>query len=320
MIYRPTHRRVTVRFAERIHPIPAFYAGPTVIRTVHHHSAPYTSSMRPRRPLLPLLFLLPLATSCSAVSSLLPDSLLPDLDGNWQIQSAAGASTNSTPTAGVLMLGSLKRSGTAVTGTFRFSNLSASIGSCPLNQVVTLSGTVDATQVLKLTSAPFSGSTITLQVVVASALGSTGAGTITVTGPAACAYPSSPALGLHFAPITGTYTGKLASNPAGSTATTALSLIQGTSANPDGQLPLTGSVQVTDGTCTSTTALSGTVSGLQVTAASAPAAPLGVTNANLAAVVALPSSSLQTSLSFLTGPCSTGLSSFMLYSGTLTKQ
>lgn len=257
------------------------------------------------------------STVTSAIAS-------PDLTGNWQFQSASNISTTTPPTAGVLLVGALQSNGSHVTGTFRFANL-ALPNSCgtPLQQVITLSGSIDSSRNLTLTSAPFTGSVVQLSVLVPPVVTGIATGTIQVTG-MTCSFPSSQALGLEFPAVTGTYAGTLAATtgfgtPPSPTASVSLKIVQSTSPAADGQFPVTGSLQFSGGTCTSTTALTGTVSGSEVMASSAATGLLpGVTS--LVAVINPVMPQVYTNVTFLAGPCATGLLSFTGYQGSLTKQ
>ena len=273
-----------------------------------------------------------LATGCGTkpAATPVPPVPLPDLTGNWQIQSGPYATT---PVAlGVIMLGALQNTGAQVTGTFRFTNLAQPLTSgCALNQVITVTGTINATGDLTLTSAPLpDGTTLTVQLVVASAPGSSATGTLAVSGKN-CAVAATPAIALRFPPVTGTFAGALTPgtvvtqstiNPAG---TASLAISQSSMPAADGQFPVTGTLTYTFGTCTGSTALTGTVSGASLTLQyEPPLVTLGSLSSTVALLGYLANNSSQialASLLFTSFPCSTSTPpGSAIYSGTLARQ
>ncbi|HSU19043.1 MAG TPA: hypothetical protein VLI45_04800 [Acidobacteriaceae bacterium] len=189
----------------------------------------------------------------------------PDLTGNWQIQS--GTPPNSPPTA-LLLLGALQSSGDTVNGTFRFTNL-AQPTTCALNQVVALSGRVDSSGNLTLTSAPLpNGTTVKVQLAVPEVRTSSATGTIEVSGDT-CAVASNEAIGVQVASVTGTYAGTLTpgtllspgSGPIGSAT---FSLAQAVTPAADGQFPVTGTFSYVFGACSKSVAVTGTASGVGI--------------------------------------------------------
>ena len=249
-----------------------------------------------------------------------------NVSGNWQIQSAAGASTTATPTAGLLMIGALASSGTSVTGTFRLANLTLP-NNCgtPLQQIVTVSGTIDALGNLNLTSAAFSGSVITIQLVVPAVATQFGAGTVAIAG-GACTFASSPAIGAEFAPVTGTYSGAVAANTSFNTppilaGTATMTLTQAATAGSDGSFPVGGSVSFSGGGCSSSTPVTGTVSGGEVMLASVPVTTLALPSTRVIAVVNPAGSQLyNASIGYALGPCGAGVLTYGTYTGNLLKQ
>lgn len=272
--------------------------------------------------LSPLLFLAVL-TGCGGGS---PTTIAPpavsaqNVTGNWQIQSGGTVASNA---AGVLLLGDLVSSGANVTGTFRFADLVQGNGCGTINQVLTVTGTVDATnplvQVLHLTSSTFSGSVLTASLILPNGLQGFGTGTIEVKG-ATCVFASSPAIGSLFPPVNGTYTGTLApvAGATGASGTASLTFAQATAPSADGQFAVTGAIQFIVGGCNTSVALTGNASGIGIIASSP------VTSTSLVEVIAtqsapgLPSQTLNTSVALFSSACSA--SARLQYSGTLTRQ
>lgn len=264
----------------------------------------------------------PLATTPTSTSS------YPALTGNWQIQSSSTPGTGTFPSAGIVLLGALSNSGGSVTGTFRFANLSLpnACNSLPsLYSVVTLSGTVDALGNLKLTSVPFSGSVISVQLVIPPVATTYAAGTIAVTG-GNCAFASSPAIGVEIASISGTYSGPVTalsifSLPTFPNGTSTLTLAQSSAAAADGQFPVTGTLAFYSGVCTASEPIYGTLSGVGLTLTSATSGQLLVAVDSVTGFVLPASSQIHAGdILYFQPPCSTAqLASPAGYSGTLTR-
>lgn len=242
-----------------------------------------------------------------------------NVTGNWQIQSGS----SSSPMAGVLLLGDLVSSGANVSGTFRFIDLAQGNGCGAITQVITVSGSVDPTnpvaQVLKLTSAPFSGSVVTVQLTLPALLQGFGAGTIQVAGPT-CTFASSAAIGALFLPTNGTYSGTLspASGSPGTAGSASLTLAQATSPSADGQYAVTGSIQFSNASCNVATALTGSASGIAITA------DASLTQATVVHVLATQltpgmTQNLSTTLFLYSSTCPSA-SGLAQYTGTLVKQ
>ncbi len=270
-----------------------------------------------------LCCLMPLA-GCGAGSLLSSAGAVPNLSGNWQIQSAAGTTGGALPTAGLLLLGSLTSQGSNVSGTFRLSNLALPNG-CTLNQVVTVSGSVDSNRSLNLTSASFGGSILTVQLAIPPVLTSFGTGTIAVSG-STCTYPSAPAIGVQVAPVTGTYSGTLTAANTVSTApiqtgTGTLLLTQNAIPQSDGEYPLTGTLQFNGGGCNNTVAVAGTASGVGITLATAPASQFVLSQDTMTGAVNPTATQILNSyVLYALGPCNAGVTSFSSYTGSFTRQ
>ena len=274
--------------------------------------------------LLPGLMLLNACGTGSVPPS--PASPSVNVTGNWQIQSAASASGTTTPVAGLLLVGSLTSSGANVIGTFRLANLSMP-NSCgtPLAQIVTVSGTMNAAGTLTLTSAPFSGSVLTIQLLVPPILTSFGTGTIAITG-GSCMFPSAAAIGAEVANVTGTFSGSVTGNaslpaPPILSGTATLALTQSSTTNSDGQSAVTGTLGFAGGGCTSSVAVAGTVSGSELTLAST---PIGLFNYSqdqiVAAVMPTATQLYAAEILYGLGPCNSGTLSIGSYTGNLTRQ
>lgn len=213
--------------------------------------------------LLPALVLL-LALAGCGVALPHPAASTLSVDGNWQIQTA---SATGLPASGLLLVGALQGSGSNISGTFSFSNLSPATGCMTVNQLITFTGNVDSNSNLTLTSAPFgTGSVVTVDLPLNGISSGYTTGTVAVVG-GTCTYPSSPALAADFPPVTGSFNGTLnlgsttPGQPASGTGIAALTLAQAATPNPSGQFPVTGSVNLTSGTCSQTVSLGGIASG-----------------------------------------------------------
>ena len=273
------------------------------------------------RTVLALALFSSILPGCGSPSAPVPATTYPSLNGNWQIESGGGV-LSPAPTAGILMVGALESQGGQVIGTFRFSNFAATFGACPLNQVITLSGSVTSAGSLTLTSATFSGYQLTLQVAIPSvATQKVAVGTIAVTGSGPCAFASGPALALLNPSITASYQGPVtlyqglsgANPPASGSAL--LTLVQASTPNSDGTFPVTGSAQFASGSCTVSTPVTGTISGLRLILASAPGTPFGGANLTIDGVVTPTPVQAEVDFYYGTGPCSSG--SLVAYQGTL---
>ena len=289
--------------------------------------------MKSWAPISALCCLMPLG-GCGAGSLITSLSSTPDLSGNWEIASTSLPISGSVPAAGLLLIGSLTSQGSRVTGIFRLANLSLPNGcGTPLQQVVTVSGAIDSNRSLALVSAPFSGSTLTMNFSVPPTLVVVGAGsTLTgVTGTAVitgstCTFTSTTAFGAEFVSLSGTYAGTLtaatfAGSPSVPSGAASLVLSQATAPQSDGQFPVTGTLSITSGACTTSTPLAGTVSGPQLTLASTASSNFGVPTSNLVAIINAATGQLDVA-SFVesVGPCNTGVLTVEDFSGNLTKQ
>ncbi len=248
----------------------------------------------------------------------------PDLTGNWQIQS--NVISNTVPPAGVLLLGALQSTENQVAGTFRFTNL-AQPTACGLDQVVTVTGSVDSKNNLTLASSSMpNGTTVKVLLVISSSQQPyAGTGSIEVDG-STCTFPSTGAIGQQTQNIAGTFTGTLTpgtlvSPGTGPSATASLTIAQSANPQSDGQFPATGSFNYTIGSCSGNVSLSGTVSGVGVTLSGTsgtfqnPQIVTFIGTSNPAATAI--SAGL---LVFAPAPCSSDPTSEATYSGTMNRQ
>lgn len=219
-----------------------------------------------------------------------------------------------------MLLGALESSGSHVSGTFRFTNL-AQPTTCGLNQVVALSGSIDAGEKLTLSSATLpNGTTIKISLQISGSQPYTGAGTIEVDG-ATCTYAPTAALGVEIPNVSGSFTGTLTPGSLGAPApgtpgAATLTLTQSASPNSDGQFAVSGTLSYQFGSCSGSAALAGTVSGAGIIASATTASQV-VSFIGLADNAA---SKLTTAVIFAPAPCSTDMTSTATYSGTLARQ
>ena len=268
-----------------------------------------------------------LATGCGTRPAATPVAPTPltNLNGNWQIQSGPPAPPN--PTANVLLLGALQNTGAQVTGTFRYSELTEPVLSgCALNQVVTVTGTLDASGNLALTSAALpDGSIITVQLLLPSVLTNIAQGTIAVAGKN-CPFASAAAIGGETAPVTGAFSGPLTPAPSGPlpngpSGSAMLTLTQSAMPAADGQFPVTGSLAYAFGSCAGSVALSGTASGVGLTLSSIVASPQLHPDVRVVATVTPTASQIMAAeLLFAPFACAADAAATASYTGTLTRQ
>ena len=268
---------------------------------------------------------------CGAGNFITAAPSAPDLTGNWELATQISV-TGNIPTAGLLLLGSLSSQGSNISGTFRLANLpfTASCGT-PLQQVVNVSGSVDSSRNVTLTSTAFSGAVLTVKLLVppnplptVTTL-TTANGTVAVTG-GTCPLASTSVFGFQTPSVTGSFTGPLTAStylaaPPIPTGNVSLALTQSATPQSDGQFPVTGALSFSGGGCTSSMALSGTVSGPGLTLASAPIGLFPTSTVNFLAVVNPATGDLLVlSLTYGLGPCNAGITSFSQFTGNLTKQ
>jgi hypothetical protein len=258
-----------------------------------------------------LFLLLASLTGCSTSSTapLVTTPIATEIGNNWQIQS--GTAITATSTGGGFLTGPMQIQGTQVTATFQ-SNVTC----VDVPQPVAFTGTYNSTTgalSLQPTGTPFVDVGLTIPTDPTSLATGTmgGAGNI-------CALAfTGPAVGIEIPTFTGTYTGSVAAaSPSTSTGTATLTVSQSATAN-DAQFPLTGTLQFTSGTCTTSIPVNGAISGASFTLASASTATSAtITGGDTQAGASLPA----TAITFPNGPCNTGASSAATYTGNLTLQ
>jgi hypothetical protein len=267
--------------------------------------------MRIRPVHLALLWMLPLA-GCTAINSPATPTETLGTYTNWQIQSG----TTITPSAQgpVFMTGAMLIQGSQVTGTFSTDAI------CPAqpNPVENFTGSYDAsTGVLTLTATPIGN--INVQLTIPSTPSTVAVGTMGAAGEICALAMQGPAVGVEIAPLAGAYTGTVAaanSNPPSAPATgvATLTLTQAAAANASAQFPISGTLQFTasSSACSSSTAVTGTISGAGFSLAST---TLGIT---ISGSDSASSDNLSvTNITFANGPCNTGTAA--TYAGSLVK-
>lgn len=244
--------------------------------------------------LLPLAALLSCATSAPIVAG------APTPTGDYVVL------VSPTGVVPFTFIGNLTVSGNTASGVFRYNNPNSTCVSG--TQDIPFTGAI-TNSVLTLTSGVFSNSTATLTVAVPLTTTSSGteiaSGTAVISG-GSCALASSP-LQLTYVPsfgqsLSGSFTG-----PVNGTIT--LSLTQ-SSANADGQFPVTGTVAYSGTGCNfSLTGITGLVSGYTLSLGGGTTAP----NSEIAVSASATTSPINATLTVFSGlNCTTGQ-----YSGTL---
>lgn len=248
--------------------------------------------------------------------------VLPDVTGNWQIQSSVVS--QAVPPNAVLLLGALKSSASQVTGTFRFTNLGQP-AICGLEQVVTLSGSLDSKNNLTLTSAALpNGTTIKIALAISGSGPYSGQGTVEVDGPV-CTFAPASALGLEVANVSGSFAGTLTpglpgSPVAGTSGAVSLALTQSSNPTSDGQFATTSSLTYQFGSCAGSASLSGDTSGIGVMLSAVTTAPPTLQTVNLIGIADSAATKITTSLLISPAPCSTNPLSNASYFGVLARQ
>lgn len=261
--------------------------------------------------LLPLACLL----GCAASSSMTAPTTPPPgpintsgPTGYWQFQTSS-----SVPPGAVILSGVFQTQASQVTGIF-----GPGPGCSP--PVTDFTGTVDSSGNLALT-APFAKAQLQFADSDTTASGTLGGGgdicqILTegpVTGTQIATAPSVSLTGTFAGSITPATTTSQFGSPTG---TASITLTQSTTANSSGQFPLTGTLTYTSGGCSTTTSVSGLLSGLWITFASS----TGPSSVSLAAATNPTASQIVAGqITFTPPPCSTAPGS-VTYLGTLTRQ
>lgn len=248
---------------------------------------------------------------------------VPDLTGNWQIQSTVDPGT--VPPSGIVLFGALQSSGNQVSGTFRFANLGQPT-QCGLDQVVTVNGAMDSKNSLTLTSSTMPNGTAVKTTLTISGLQQryTGAGTIEVNG-STCTFASTGATGLQIQNTSGTFTGTLTpgtllSPGTGPSATVSLALTQAQTPQGDGQFPASGTLSYAVGACSGSVKLTGTVSGVGVILSTTTQPSGTAQNASFLATSNSGATAITAGvLDFTPAPCSADTTSSAIYTGAVSR-
>jgi hypothetical protein len=243
--------------------------------------------------------------------------------GNWQIQTST--SSPSASPQGVVLLGALQGSSDQVSGTFRLTNL-AQPDSCGANEVVTLTGGVDAKNTLTLTSGTLpDGTAIKVSLKIVGAQPYSGLGTIEVDG-GACAMASASAMGSQIASTSGTFTGTLSplvnGTPASASPGTAtMTLTQSATPGSNGEFTTAGSLSYQFGSCSGKLPLNGSVSGVAMNFWDVVYSSGATQQVNLSGTTNVSATEIQAgSLSISPAPCSTDPNSSAVFVGKLNRQ
>jgi hypothetical protein len=259
--------------------------------------------------LLPLACLL----GCAAATSTTTTPITPPgpIDtssptGYWQFQTA-----DSVPPGAVILSGVFQTQGSQVTGIF-----GPGPGCSP--PVTDFTGAIDSSGNLDLT-APFAEA----QLQFANS-NTTASGTLSGGGDLCQVVEKGPVTGTQIAAapstsLTGTFAGSIipattTSEFGSSPVTVSIALTQSHTANSSGQFPLTGTLTYTNGPCSTTTSLSGLLSGLWITLSSTGQSAITLTAATNPAA----SQVVAGQIAFTPTPCSTGASA--TYIGSLNRQ
>ncbi|MGP8260796.1 MAG: hypothetical protein ACLQM6_12690 [Acidobacteriaceae bacterium] len=212
---------------------------------------------------LRLLFLLPLAALVACGSSSPSKGGAAPASGTYVLSVTAGTSGATTFTGG------LNISGSAVSGLFQFSNAASACN----GTYIPVTGTIDSSNLLTLTSSVFAGNTATITIqfplIQNTTYTSSASGTAQIAAGSSgtnCAISSSTIAALYLAPYTGTWTGSINYETVSGTATLVVAepITTGTTfnLNASGQFPATGTLSFSTSTCTiSSIPLTGEVAG-----------------------------------------------------------
>jgi hypothetical protein len=260
--------------------------------------------------LFPLACLLGCAASSSMTAPTTPPSgpLTSAPTGYWQFQTS-----NSVPPGAVALSGAFQTQGSQVTGIF-----GPGPGCSP--PVTDFTGTIDSAGNLAL-NAPFAEAQLQFANSDTAASGTLGGG-----GDLCQVVGKGPVTGTQIAiaptaSLTGTFAGAITpaittSEFGSSVGTASIVLTQSTTPNSGGQFPLSGTISFTSGACSTTTSLTGLLSGLWITLAS----PAGQSAVTITAATNPAASQLVAGQITITPtPCTT-TSSPATYLGSLARQ
>jgi hypothetical protein len=210
------------------------------------------------------LLLLPLAAliACGSSAPSAPAGVTP-VSGDYVLSVMSNNSVVAT------FNGGLNISGSAVTGTFQFSSASSACN----GTVIQVTGTINGSNLLTLTSSVFAGNTATFTIQFPLTQNTTytasAGGTAQITAGSSgtnCAISSTTMAAIYLTPYTGTWTGTITNGTVSGAATLVVAepITTGTTfnLNASGQFPATGTLSFSNSTCSiSSLPLTGQVTG-----------------------------------------------------------
>ena len=209
------------------------------------------------------LILLPLAALVACGSSSPATSGTAPVSGDYVLSVTSGSSGPTSFTGG------LNINGSTVSGAFQFSNTSSACN----GTVIPVTGTINSTNLLTLTSSVFAGNTATITIQFPLTQGTPytygAAGTVQIAPGSSgtnCTLALANIAALYLAPYNGTWTGSITNGSVTGTATLVVTepITTGTTfnLNASGQFPATGTLTFSSTTCSiSSIPLTGTVNG-----------------------------------------------------------
>jgi hypothetical protein len=206
--------------------------------------------------LIPLAALLGCGVNPSSTNPTTPSGLT----GNW----VAGLSIAIINAQVVEFVGALQFSGGSISGTLTPVMPASPIGAlghpCTPPEPIAVTGSIDINNSLTV-SLPIGGGTATMTAAIASNPETPASGSFQIVG-GTCAQSATPMTIAEYAPVTGTYTGTLASNINNGTSFVTAVLTQSTIPNSSGAFPLAGTVTVT-GQCNTSFVVSSSYSSVE---------------------------------------------------------
>jgi len=256
-----------------------------------------------------LVCVMPLG-GCASSSVATTTTISENLTGNWQIQS--GTAITASSTGGVFLTGALTANGAQVAGTINVTAPCIGAGA------QSFAGAVSASGILTLDATPLPDVDVQLTLPASSA-SPLATGTISSAGVVCATAFSGAAVGEQIANLSGTFAGPVTT--AAGSGNVSMALTQASMANANGQFPLTGSLTFTGTGCTETLAVTGTISGVGLTVASATEPVAGQNYVSLTGATNAAASQIAASgILFEPSPCSSSASSSSTYAGTLVLQ
>jgi hypothetical protein len=209
-----------------------------------------------------------LLSGCNAMSTTSSTSYATqDFTGNWQLGISDPPYPGPYPIAA--LTGAMAGQGQNITGVFRIGGT----GCVSPTQDVTFVGSQTADGNLTLNSTNLPNNVATITATSSGIMPLTNGitpflGGLVVTGSGQCTMGGIALRGEEIAPLTGTFTGSLTST-SGVTSSFTVALKQSVG-NSDGQFPESGTITVASSSCANVFSLTGTVSGLTLTATLTP--------------------------------------------------